>query len=89
MSDFQIDLYDETSDETYTLDIDVIDFTGGLDAYTCGLPEDCYPSEPAEVTFEATLDGEDFEIPDHLWEKAEALVLPLAEQQAADAYWDV
>lgn len=84
----EIEIYCDKTEETYTLEIEVTDFHGGCDAYLSGLPEDCYPGEPSEVEFIAKLDGEEFDIPSHLFDQAYDKVLPLAEQEAVDAYWD-
>ena len=34
------------------VEIKVTHFDGGRDAYTSGLPEDCYPAEPWEIEWE-------------------------------------
>ena len=55
------------------LDILVTYFYGGCDAYTRGLPEDCYPAENPEVEIEVLTKGlehwfDDSELKDHVIE---------------------
>ncbi len=78
MSDFQIELYDETNEENYLIDIEMESF----DQYIAATFDD--PAEGGEIEFTAYIDGVEFEIPSHLESEADSIIYEKAEKMVKD-----